>query len=156
MKRPRLALRIATDGPADMPARWRSGYQIDGMPLRLNLGGQTNTQTIDLTGNKSYRMVQQARQISRTSLPLPQQVKDFYRPPHARGDRRSYRPTASRSGRCPYVDTSLAEEMLAKTKQIFNIRDVTVMDLSIPAVTHLGPGPIGIVAYPVSDEEPGE
>ncbi|NMB68316.1 MAG: hypothetical protein GYA20_06110 [Chloroflexi bacterium] len=84
-----------------MPARWRSGYQIDGMPMRLNLGGQTNTQTIDLTGNKSYRMVQQARQISRTSLPLPQQVKDFYHPPHARGDRRSYRPTASRSSRCP-------------------------------------------------------
>ena len=54
------------------------------------------------------------------------------------------------------VDTSLAEEMLAKTKQIFNIRDVTVMNLSIPAVTHLGPGLIGIVAYPVSDEEPGE
>lgn len=54
------------------------------------------------------------------------------------------------------VDTSLAEEMLAKTKQIFNIRDVTVMDLLIPAVAHMGCGTIGNVAYPVSDEEPGE
>lgn len=54
------------------------------------------------------------------------------------------------------VDPSLAEEILAKTKQIFTIRDVTVMDLLMPAVAHLGFETIGNVAYPVSDEEPGE
>ena len=287
-----MVLRIATDGSADMPARWRSEYQIDVMPLRLNFGDRTFTQGVDLTGDDFYRLVQQTRQIPQTSLPSPEQVKDFYCSIAKRGETilsihlasklsgtfhafqlaaqdlaheyrihlidsgagsaglgfmcrearrmwlaglpveqilgrlRSARERlfisftvdrldfALMSGRInalqnalssilkikPIIvlrdgllemaekvrtrrrsldrmlevvgehvgqqrvdlavvhaaDPSMAEEMLAKAKQFFNVRDVIVTDLSIPVAAHLGPGTIGIVAYPVSDEEQGE
>jgi len=287
-----MVLRIATDGSADMPARWRSEYQIDVMPLRLNFGDRTFTQGVDLTGDDFYRLVQQTHQIPQTSLPSPEQVKDFYRSIAKRGEtilsihlasklsgtfhafqlaaqelvneypihvidsgagsawlgfmcreaRRMWQAglpveqilrrlrsarerlfisfTVDRldfalmSGRInsmqnaissilkikPIIvlrdgllemaekvrtrrrsldrmlevvrerigqqqvdlavvhaaDPSMAEEMLAKAKQFFNVRDVIVTDLSIPVAAHLGPGTIGIVAYPVSDEEQGE
>lgn len=287
-----MVLRIATDGSADMPARWRSEYQIDVMPLRLNFGDRTFTQGVDLTSDDFYRLVQQTHQIPQTSLPSPEQVKDFYRSIAKRGEtilsihlasklsgtfhafqlaaqelvneypihvidsgagsaglgfmcreaRRMWQAglpveqilrrlrsarerlfisfTVDRldfalmSGRInsmqnaissilkikPIIvlrdgllemaekvrtrrrsldrmlevvrerigqqqvdlavvhaaDPSMAEEMLAKAKQFFNVRDVIVTDLSIPVAAHLGPGTIGIVAYPVSDEEQGE
>lgn len=47
----------------------------------------------------------------------------------------------------------VAQELVAKIKALLNCQDVIVTDLSVPVAAHLGPGTIGIVAYPVLDEE---
>lgn len=286
-----MVLRIVTDGSADMPAKWRNDYQIDVMPLQLTFGGKIFTQGVDLTGDDFYRMVRETREIPKTSLPSPEQVKDFYRSIAKRGESilsihlasklsgtfnafqlaarelaseyqiypidsgagsaglgfmcrearqmwqaglpverilnrlRSVRERlfisftvntldfALMSGRInalqnalssllnikPIIvlrdgllemaekvrtrrrsldrmmemvresigqqrvdlaivhaaDPTMAEEILVKAKRFFNIREVIVTDLSIPVAAHLGPGTIGIVAYPVSEEEQG-
>lgn len=50
------------------------------------------------------------------------------------------------------ADPEMAKEMLEKARRAFNVRDFILTDLSIPVASHLGPGTIGIVAYPVSEE----
>lgn len=50
------------------------------------------------------------------------------------------------------ADPEMAKEMLEKARRVFNVRDFILTDLSIPVASHLGPGTIGIVAYPVSEE----
>ncbi len=47
----------------------------------------------------------------------------------------------------------VAQELVTKIKALLNCQDVIVTDLSVPVAAHLGPGTIGIVAYPVTDEE---
>ncbi len=51
------------------------------------------------------------------------------------------------------ADPEMAMEMLEKARRVFNIRDFILTDLSLPVACHLGPGTIGIVAYPVGKEE---
>jgi DegV family protein with EDD domain len=50
------------------------------------------------------------------------------------------------------ADQSMAQTMLARAKSLFNVKDSLVLDLSIPVAAHLGPGAIGVVAYPVEEE----
>lgn len=50
------------------------------------------------------------------------------------------------------ADPEMAKEMLEKARQTFNVRDFILTELSIPVASHLGPGTIGIVAYPVGEE----
>ncbi len=46
-----------------------------------------------------------------------------------------------------------AQAMVEKLKRTFpNIREIVITELSIPVAAHLGPGTIGIVAYPQSKE----
>jgi DegV family protein with EDD domain len=51
------------------------------------------------------------------------------------------------------LDLPDAEEMVKKVRSILNCQDVILTDLSIPVASHLGPGTIGIVAYPVEEEK---
>ncbi len=51
------------------------------------------------------------------------------------------------------MDLPDAEEMVRKVRTILNCQDVILTDLSIPVASHLGPGAIGIVAYPVEEEK---
>jgi fatty acid-binding protein DegV len=50
------------------------------------------------------------------------------------------------------ADQSTAETMLVRVRSMFNINDSMVLDLSIPVAAHLGPGAIGLVAYPIEEE----
>jgi DegV family protein with EDD domain len=50
------------------------------------------------------------------------------------------------------ADEPTAKNMLERTNSMFNVRDSFVLDLSIPVAAHLGPGAIGVVAYPVEEE----
>ncbi len=50
------------------------------------------------------------------------------------------------------ADPQMANEMLEKARRAFNVRDFILTELSIPVASHLGPGTIGIVAYPVGEE----
>lgn len=79
-------LRIVTDGSADMPAGWLKDYQINIMPLQVRFGEKTYLQGVDLTGDAFYRMVREFREVPKTSLPSPEQIKAFYRSVAKRGE----------------------------------------------------------------------
>jgi DegV family protein with EDD domain len=48
-------------------------------------------------------------------------------------------------------DLITALEISEKMKGILNVKDIFIEDLSIAIATHLGPGAVGIVAYPVEE-----
>lgn len=48
-------------------------------------------------------------------------------------------------------DLATAMELSERLKGLLNIKDMFVEDLSIGIATHLGPGTVGIVAYPVGE-----
>jgi fatty acid-binding protein DegV len=50
------------------------------------------------------------------------------------------------------ADPIMAQEMMEKVRKMFQIREHLVADLAIPVAANLGPGTIGIVAYPVEEE----
>lgn len=50
------------------------------------------------------------------------------------------------------IVTDGAADRLEKVRNLFQIREDLVVDLAIPAAANLGPGAIGIVAYPVEEE----
>ncbi len=51
------------------------------------------------------------------------------------------------------ADPSMAEQMMAAAHAVMNIKEAFINDLSIPVAANLGPGAIGIVAYPVEEDE---
>src|SRR5450759_2489949 len=50
-------------------------------------------------------------------------------------------------------DLPAAEAMRKKVCAVLNCKDIFLTELSIPVASHLGPGTIGIVAYPVDEEK---
>ena len=50
-------------------------------------------------------------------------------------------------------DLHAAEAMRKKVCAVLNCKDIFLAELSIPVASHLGPGTIGIVAYPVDEEK---
>jgi DegV family protein with EDD domain len=49
-------------------------------------------------------------------------------------------------------DLKTALDLVEKVKGLFNYRDLVITDLAIPVAANLGPGTIGIIAYPVKEE----
>ena len=49
-------------------------------------------------------------------------------------------------------DPTTAQEMLKKVTCLLNAREAYLTDLSIPVAANLGPGAIGIIAYPLEEE----
>jgi fatty acid-binding protein DegV len=47
------------------------------------------------------------------------------------------------------ADPETARGLVEKARTLFNINELIMTDLSIPVAAHLGPGTVGIVAYPV-------
>ncbi|HZW04865.1 MAG TPA: DegV family protein [Anaerolineaceae bacterium] len=79
-------IKIVTDGTADMPAGWPAEYEIHVLPLRVHFGEETYTQGEDFDFNTFYRLVDEKKQIPKTTLPSPQQLIDFYRKIAEKGD----------------------------------------------------------------------
>jgi DegV family protein with EDD domain len=50
------------------------------------------------------------------------------------------------------ADPEVAQQMLAELKQQLKCRIALVTDLAIPVAANLGPGAIGVIAYPVEEE----
>lgn len=50
------------------------------------------------------------------------------------------------------ADLQTAQSMLSTIEESLNIQEAIVTDLAIPVAANLGPGAIGIVAYPVEEE----
>jgi len=72
-------LRIVTDGAADMPEGWEKQYEINILPLRVLFGDKEMLQGRDLTPKNFYKIVLEKRIFPKTSLPSPDEIKDFYR-----------------------------------------------------------------------------
>ena len=49
------------------------------------------------------------------------------------------------------ADPEMAHSLVERAKKVFNLKEIIVADLSIPVAAHLGPGTIGIIAYPVDE-----
>lgn len=47
------------------------------------------------------------------------------------------------------ADPITAQSILERVKQMFNVREIIMTDLSIPVAANLGPGTVGVVVYPV-------
>jgi DegV family protein with EDD domain len=50
------------------------------------------------------------------------------------------------------ADPSMAQMILERVRGLLNVRELILTDLAIPVAANLGPGTIGIVAYPVEEE----
>jgi fatty acid-binding protein DegV len=50
------------------------------------------------------------------------------------------------------ADPGMAQEILERVKSVLNVRELILTDLAIPVAANLGPGTIGIVAYPVDED----
>lgn len=79
-------LRIVTDGAVDMPQGWEQEFDIHVLPLWVRFGERVYTQGVDIGPENFYELVRKTRVIPKTSLPSPQQVKDFYQKIAAKGD----------------------------------------------------------------------
>jgi DegV family protein with EDD domain len=49
-------------------------------------------------------------------------------------------------------DPAAAQDLYERIQRIFKINEIVITDLAIPVAANLGPGAIGIVAYPVDEE----
>jgi DegV family protein with EDD domain len=49
------------------------------------------------------------------------------------------------------ADPETARWLIEKARTLFNIKEIIMTDLSLPVAAHLGPGTVGIVAYPIED-----
>lgn len=49
------------------------------------------------------------------------------------------------------ADLQTAQAIAERVKELFKVRELVITDLSIPVAAHLGPGTVGIVAYPVEE-----
>lgn len=50
------------------------------------------------------------------------------------------------------ADPQTAQELMKKVKEMLNVKEVILTDLSIPVAANLGPGAIGVIAYPLEEE----
>ena len=79
-------LRIVTDGGADFPEGWEALYEVNTIPLRIQIGDRTYLQGQDIGPWNFYQIVQERREIPRTSLPSPWQILEFYQNIAQKGD----------------------------------------------------------------------
>lgn len=70
-------LRIVTDGGADMPERWADEYDIHVLPMCVRFGEQVFFPGIDLSKTAFYQKVIEKRQLPKSSVPSPLEVKQF-------------------------------------------------------------------------------
>lgn len=51
------------------------------------------------------------------------------------------------------ADLEMARQMVEKVHQMINVQEAVLADVSVPVAANLGPGAIGIIAYPVEEEK---
>jgi DegV family protein with EDD domain len=72
-------LHIITDGATDMPRGWDQEYNIQVIPINIQINDQTFLQGVDLTNDDFYRLVDSSGKIPKTSQPSPFQFEEFYK-----------------------------------------------------------------------------
>lgn len=72
-------MKIVTDGSVDMPEGWEQTYDINVVPIPIQIGARSFLQGVNLSSEEFYRMVRETRLIPKTSLPSTGQLVEFYR-----------------------------------------------------------------------------
>ncbi len=72
-------LKIVMDSAGEIPAEWRSEYDIEIIPVNIQFENKTYQQGVDLSDEDFYRLASSTGVIPKTSQPTPQQFVDFYK-----------------------------------------------------------------------------
>ncbi len=72
-------IHIVTDSTADMPVEWRSQYDINVVPIALNIGNESYQDGIDLDSDQFFRLINDLGEVPKTAAPTPFQFKELYR-----------------------------------------------------------------------------
>lgn len=70
-------LRILVDGSADMPEGWAQKYQLDILPMPIQIGDKTYYQGEDITPEEFYALIEEGESHPKTAAPSPYRIKDF-------------------------------------------------------------------------------
>lgn len=70
-------LRILVDGSADMPEGWAQKYQLDILPMPIQIGDKTFYQGEDITPEEFYALIEEGESHPKTAAPSPYRIKDF-------------------------------------------------------------------------------
>jgi DegV family protein with EDD domain len=70
-------LRIIIDGSADMPAGWDHDYQLDILPIPIQIGGKTYYQGHDITPELFYELISNKENKISTAAPSPYMIQQF-------------------------------------------------------------------------------
>lgn len=70
-------LRILVDGSADMPYGWAELYQLDILPMPIQIGDKTYYQGEDLSPEKFYELISQGDNFPKSAAPSPYRIKDY-------------------------------------------------------------------------------
>jgi DegV family protein with EDD domain len=70
-------LRILVDGSADMPDGWAKLYQLDILPMPIQIGGKTYYQGEDITTDEFYALISEGENYPKSAAPSPYRIKDF-------------------------------------------------------------------------------
>ena len=70
-------LRIIVDGSADMPDGWAEAYQLDILPMPIQIGNTTYYQGEDLTPDLFYQLIADEEAHPTSAAPSPTRIKAF-------------------------------------------------------------------------------
>ena len=70
-------LKIIVDGSADMPVGWADLYQLEILPIPIQIGGQTYQQGEDITPDEFYALISNGEGHPQTAAPSPHRIKTF-------------------------------------------------------------------------------
>lgn len=69
-----------------MPQGWEERFGINILPLRIRFGEEELLQGREVTNQNFYQLVREKRDFPKTSLPGPDEIKEFYRKITQKGD----------------------------------------------------------------------
>lgn len=72
-------VKVVTDSTADIPEDLLRDLQIEVVPLKVHLAGETYLDGVDLTPQDFYDKLAQADELSTTSQPTPHEFEEAYR-----------------------------------------------------------------------------
>ncbi|MFN2303394.1 MAG: DegV family protein [Anaerolineales bacterium] len=70
-------LRIIVDGSADMPEGWAEAFQLNILPMPIQIGNRTYYQGEDLTPDLFYRLIKNEDSHPQSAAPSPTKIKEF-------------------------------------------------------------------------------
>lgn len=70
-------LKIIVDGSADMPEGWADEFNLNILPMPIQIGGKTYYQGVDITPDLFYELVLEKEQKPQTAAPSPDRIKGF-------------------------------------------------------------------------------
>lgn len=80
-------LRILVDGSADMPDDWVRLYQLEILPMPIQIGDKTYYQGEDITTEEFYALISEKDVFPKSAAPSPYRIKEFIEKIYDIGDK---------------------------------------------------------------------